>query len=649
MTRPLNPWHFFTALGVAICFGAHAAEIAPGPFFDRYCVDCHDKAEKKGGVSVEGITTFKAATPEAWASVREQILLGQMPPKKKMQPGAEEKKQITEWIAVSLRAEGHHVVNWLDLPNYANRVPHEALFRSPPHPAPATVVRIWRKRPAAYVAKNPSGIQPFSMLPGQQISDFSTLYAVDEPSAEIVLRNAQQLIDASTRTELRDGKVVAAKGANAQGVFFPLLHPEKAPTPEEFRQVLNWQFHQVLQRAPTDEEFTRIRKLHDGVNAAHGRLQAARAALIIPLLMPESLYRFELGAGPLDAHGRRRLTKPEILCALHHTLFTAPSHPVIDAARRGDELATREAVSALVMALLDGKRPNARVLEFFDEYFDYRKATGVFKEPPANADFNAGGFVRDTQRLIETLVGDDRDVLRRLLTTTQTYISDDSDLPRGHRSYNLPPDWKWRDGLIDLPADERAGILTQPAWLVAHSGNFDNDPVRRGKWILDHLLGGVVTDIPISVCAVVPEDRQKTLRERFEVIRNKAYCWQCHYQMNPLGMAFESYDHFGRYRLLELDRPVNATGAVVDIGDKTVDGEVSHPIELIHRLAKSKRSQEMFVRYAFRFFLGRNEVVRDAKTLQEASQAYTASGGSMKALVASLLSSDSFLYRSVEP
>ena len=467
---------------------------------------------------------------------------------------------------------------------------------------------------------------------------------MDEPSAEIVLRNAQQLIDASTRTELRDGKVVA-KDARSQCVFFPLLHPEKVPTPDEFRQVMNWQFQQVLQRAPTDEELARIGKFYADVSAAHGRLQAARAALIIPLLMPESLYRFELGAGPLDEHGRRRLTKPEILTALQHTLFSTAAHPALEAARRGYDLATREEVSALVMTLLDGKWPNSRVLDFFDEYFDYRKAKDVFKEPPANVHFNANNLVRDTQRLIETIVGADKDVLRRLLTTTQTYIDGNGELPRGHRLYNLPPDWKWRDGLIDLPADERAGILTQPAWLVAHSGNFDNDPVRRGKWILDHLLGGVVMDIPISVCAVVPEDKQKTLHERFEGVRTKAYCWKCHYQMNPLGMPFENYDHFGRFRLMELDRPINATGAVVEIDDKAVDGEVTNAVELIHRLTKSKRSQEMFVRYAFRFFLGRNETIRDAKTLREADQAYEKSGGSMKALAASLLSSDSFLYR----
>ena len=200
-----------------------------------------------------------------------------------------------------------------------------------------------------------------------------------------------------------------------------------------------------------------------------------------------------------------------------------------------------------------------------------------------------------------------------------------------------------------LDAATRCGILTQPSWLVAHSGNFDNDPVRRGKWILEHLLGGTVPDVPVTVCAVVPEDPKKTLRERFSMVRNDAYCWKCHKQMNQLGMPFEAYDHFGRYRFQELGEPVDSSGAVVDSGDPSLDGPVKDAVELIERLAASKRSEEVFVRYAFRFFLGRNESLRDAATLREAHGVYAKSQGSMKALVVSLLSSDSFLYRSGEP
>jgi hypothetical protein len=76
-----------------------------------------------------------------------------------------------------------------------------------------------------------------------------------------------------------------------------------------------------------------------------------------------------------------------------------------------------------------------------------------------------------------------------------------------------------------------------------------------------------------------------------------------------------------------------------------VDGEVKTPFELIERLANSKHCEQVFVRYVFRFFMGRNETLGDAKTLQEAHNAYVGSDGSMKALVVSLLSSDSFIYR----
>ena len=54
------------------------------------------------------------------------------------------------------------------------------------------------------------------------------------------------------------------------------------------------------------------------------------------------------------------------------------------------------------------------------------------------------------------------------------------------------------------------GVLTHPAWLVAHSGNFDNDPIRRGLWIRKKLLGGNVPDVPITVDAKLPDEPTTT-------------------------------------------------------------------------------------------------------------------------------------------
>ena len=134
-------------------------------------------------------------------------------------------------------------------------------------------------------------------------------------------------------------------------------------------------------------------------------------------------------------------------------------------------------------------------------------------------------------------------------------------------------------------------MLTQPSWLVAHSGNFDNDPVLRGKWIREKLLAGYVMDVPINVDAQVPDDEHRTLRQRFEVVRAEQ-CWRCHIKMNPLGMPFESYNHVGRYRDLELGRPVDASGEINFTGAPGLDGKVGGAREMMERIAGSDLARQ---------------------------------------------------------
>ena len=217
----------------------------------------------------------------------------------------------------------------------------------------------------------------------------------------------------------------------------------------------------------------------------------------------------------------------------------------------------------------------------------------------------------------------------------------------------------------------RKGMLTHPAWLTAFSANTATDPVRRGRWVREKLLAGTVPDVPITVDAVIPEDHTKTLRERLDNKTKAEYCWKCHERMNPLGDTFEMYDDFGRFRTEEsLEHPlnlvksvfpkgqphenlqdifktlpVNATGRLEGTGDPALDGDVRDAIDLTDRLAKSSKVRQSIIRHAFRYFLGRNEVLSDSKTLMDADQAYVQSGGSFDAVIVSLLTSDSFIYR----
>ena len=198
--------------------------------------------------------------------------------------------------------------------------------------------------------------------------------------------------------------------------------------------------------------------------------------------------------------------------------------------------------------------------------------------------------------------------------------------------------------LATAPDGQRLGILTHPSWLVSHSDAMDNHAIRRGRWIRERLLGGGIPDVPITVDAMLPEEPHNTLRERMRVTR-KSYCWTCHRKMDPLGLPFEMYNHAGVYRERELDQPVDTTGEIIDSGDPELDGKVSDAIEMIERIAESERAEQVFVRHAFRFWMGRNETLHDAPVLQHAYRAYKDSGGSMKALLTSLLTSDAFLYR----
>lgn len=212
----------------------------------------------------------------------------------------------------------------------------------------------------------------------------------------------------------------------------------------------------------------------------------------------------------------------------------------------------------------------------------------------------------------------------------------------------------------------RKGILTHPAWLLAHSQNTETDPVRRGKWIREKLLAGYVPDVPITVDAQIPEDHHRTLRERLDEVTSPKECWKCHVHMNPLGVTLEMFDDFGRFRTAEAlehpknlvkvgngktsasiykTKPLNISGVLKGTGDSKLDGEVKDAYDLIDRLAKSRRVRQSIIRHAFRYFMGRNELLSDSQTLIDAETAYAKNGGSFKSVIISLLTSDSFIYR----
>ncbi len=484
----------------------------------------------------------------------------------------------------------------------------------------------------------------------------------------------------------------------------------------ELTHALNRAFEELMQRQPTDRERERYGPFSRQSVDTGGPLLGFQNLLMAILMSPEFIFRMELGLGEQLPDGRRMLAPQELAYALAYALGDRPpNRELLQAASEG-RLASRSDVEREIRRMLDQyddvhtyftvpmqkdgskSRPyNVRVLRFFREFFQYPKAEAVFKdeEHSRGRGHNARQLVNDADRFVLQILDRDKNVFRELLSSDKYFaayvppklldreikrllsgkrkrINPDIQamFDRGHnpipqrfsgyiRAYNLDRSWSWAtEQPFELP--HRAGMLTHPAWLIAHSGNFDNDPIRRGKWIREHLLAGNVPELPIGLAAKLPDDPLLTLREKMKVTETDL-CWRCHRHMDPLGLAFEQYDDFGTYReeivLVKekqkrgkviqqpVTRPVDARGVVSGTDDARLDGEVDGAMDIIHRLANSTRVRQSIIRHAFRFWMGRNEKLTDSPTLIAMDRAYQDSDGSFREMLVSLLTSDSFLYR----
>jgi len=635
------------------------------PLLTKFCFDCHDKDTQEGKFALDSIDPDIVNGPdlEHWRLVFEQLKFHDMPPKDADQPTAAQRNSILNWIRTEqLKTQWPDSISdeKLTLPQFGNYVDHEFLFNTRlarVYPAPP---RLWRLRPDIYnaimprLAESVSGLaNGLNEIDGSDFKDYAAPYFLDEAAATPLLDNAKKIAD----------RMVAEKSKDK--VFKELVSEDGPPTDETIIAAIEHAFRKVLYRPPTEEEAERFLAFHHRSTKIGGYQNAGKALLTAILLQPEVLYRQELGTSEPDEFGRSRLSPREIAFALSYAFEDRPLEEFLSAAAEG-ELNTKEQVAAAVRrrladdSKLQGKNP--RVLQFFREYFHYPFANEVFKDNPEGGSHEPNILVSDLETTVRDAVRIDRQVLATLLSTRKFYVNahyvQDKKEPATLQGdlrkkmyptvYNLPPDWKWSAKLqpVEFHTDERAGVLTHPAWLAAWSGNFDNHPVQRGKWIRTHLLGGSVPDVPIGVDARVPEKEHTSFRDRLALATHKAECWRCHRKMDPLGVTLERYDHYGRYQRLDAGQPVDASGEITRTGVAELDGKtVSGPTELMDVLADSEYVEQVFVRHLFRYLLGRNETLGDANTLQDAHAAYRQNDGSLRELIVSILSSDSFLYR----
>lgn len=656
------------------------------PLLTKHCSQCHGAKLSEKELNLQTLPPDMKATASAarWIVVLTSLSLGKMPPEDEPQLKSEEKKAVIDWIKAEMKRSGKHLATREEYHN-GNVLDHALLFGGKSTGLPDVPTRVRRLSPGIYeaFAKDVAGgaevVQPFSPAGGTTFKDMAAP-KLDEPTTSQLIANARAMVGKLTAHKMEGG---IAKSNGAPNQLVRLFDEENPATEADMAVAIHYLFDYLLRRKATPEEVASFTALLNQNIKEAGRETGVKYALATVLLLPEMVLRSERGAGSKDERGLVRLTPREIAFAITYALTDRRPEVWLLAEAEQGKLDTKAGVAAAARKMLDDpKFAKPRILRFFREYFGYDQATEVFKSQEENNEHTAKDLIADTDRLVEWIVEQDREVLRELLTTNKSFVNFrwDSNKKQGsqaarkamHIQYGLPPDWKWTaDQPIELAASQRAGILTQPSWLVAVSKSDDNDVIHRGKWIRERLLGNFVPDVPITVDAQLPIAPEKTLRERMTVTQQE-YCWQCHRLMNRVGYPFEMYDHYGRVRsaerVLDLeataknvdsknkslgpilrDVPADAKGGIEFVGDPRIEGDVNGAVEFMHKLAGSERVEQVFVRHAFRYWLGRNETSGDAASLQAAHQAYRESGGSLKALITAMLTSDSFLYRVKTP
>ncbi|MDB6140510.1 MAG: hypothetical protein JWO94_3582, partial [Verrucomicrobiaceae bacterium] len=117
---------------------------------------------------------------------------------------------------------------------------------------------------------------------------------------------------------------------------------------------------------------------------------------------------------------------------------------------------------------------------------------------------------------------------------------------------------------VSLTGTPRGGVITQGSVLAITANPTRTNIVRRGKFVLESILGFAPPPAPGDV---PPLDEKKlraggmTLRQQFEEHRKAASCAGCHALLDPIGFALENYDVIGRWRTTDNKLPVDTTGA----------------------------------------------------------------------------------------
>ncbi|WP_437937756.1 DUF1592 domain-containing protein [Sorangium sp. So ce341] len=327
----------------------------------------------------------------------------------------------------------------------------------------------------------------------------------------------------------------------------------------------------------------------------------AKVVVSAMLQSPYFLYRHEIGREA--GGGVYELTPHEIANNLSYLLTgTMPDEALLQAADEAAAAGTTlssELIAQHALRILEdpATRPlaEAEMMRFMRGWLQLNRLVTAVKD---NTVFNLSDDLRrdmmsETQALIVDTAFNLNGTFANLLQADYTFIN--SSLAT---HYNLGGAGGTELTRVTLaPGQRDRGILAHGSFLTGHGGSKLSSPTQRGKMVRTRLLCQPLEPPPPGVDPnIKPLETPATTREMVEQHTRAEFCHSCHVKTDPIGVGFEHYDTFGRWRNDENGIPVDVTGMIVEPpsgGDFSFSGVT----ELADYLAASEDVKACMVRY----------------------------------------------------
>ena len=333
-----------------------------------------------------------------------------------------------------------------------------------------------------------------------------------------------------------------------------------------------------------------------------------------------------------------RLSEYELASRLSYFLWSSmPDDELFALAKRGT-LSTPQVLARQVDRMLSDSKATAFSENFPGQWLGLRRLGEMPPDPEMNKSYYADNLEEamreETLRLFNHLLSHNESVLR-FVDASYTFLN-----PALARHYGIAGvNTKGFQRVALQSEDRRGGLLGHGSILTLTSNGVETQPVVRGIWVLENLLGTPPSPPPPDVQPVEPDTRGvTTIRELMAKHRTIETCNECHRKIDPIGLAMENFDHLGRFRTrYAKNSPIDPTGEMPDGSKFDGPGGIRS-----YLLARPEQFTKCLTEKLMIYALGRRLAFTDRDDIDGVVAQSVASGYGFRDLVKFIVASRAF-------